>query len=216
MFRTLKELGKYRDRQMVVLAGVLGFAVTLAVTEFINAYSVSLTSLSIALAAVAGSLFGVCMAGAWSAWRVRRTLSEQNVRLDVALNNMIQGLCMFDAQNRLLVWNERYRAMYNIDPERIWRGCTIRDLLDARIAAGTFPLDPERYDNELRAALKKGDRFTLTRVTSEGLPLPRRRDCNVEVTLRTHDGGRSSALSEPNDARRPPRSFDRVTASRGA
>jgi diguanylate cyclase (GGDEF)-like protein/PAS domain S-box-containing protein len=74
---------------------------------------------------------------------------------------MIQGLCMFDAQNRLVVWNERYRAMYNIDPKRIWRGCTIRDLLDARIAAGMFPLDPARYDRELRAALKQGNRFTL-------------------------------------------------------
>ncbi len=49
---------------------------------------------------------------------------------------------MFDAQNRLVVWNERYRDMYRIDPHRIWRGCTVRDLLEARIAAGTFPLDP--------------------------------------------------------------------------
>jgi len=161
MLRTLKEVGRFRGWQMVVLAGLLGFAVTLAVTEFIDAYSVSLTSLSIALATVAGSLFGICVVGAWSAWRVRQTLSEQNMRLDGALNNMLQGLCMFDAQNRLLVWNERYRAMYNIDPKRIWLGCTIRDLLDARIAAGTFPLDPERYDNDLRAALKKCDRFTF-------------------------------------------------------
>ena len=145
---------------MVVFAGVLGFAVTLMAMEIIGAYSVSLTALSIALAAVAGSLLGVCLAGALSAWRVRRKLSEQNMQLDAALNNMIQGLCMFDAQNRLLVWNERYRAMYNIDPKRIWRGCTIRDLLDARIAAGTFPLEPGRYDDELRAALKLGNTFT--------------------------------------------------------
>ena len=81
---------------------------------------------------------------------------------------MIQGLCMFDAQNRLLVWNERYRAMYNIDRGRIWRGCTIRDLLDARIAAGTFPLDPGRYDAELRAALKQGKTFTLNVELNDG------------------------------------------------
>ena len=68
-----------------------------------------------------------------------RKLSEQNMRLDGAINNMIQGLCMFDAQTGLLVWNERYRAMYNIDPRRIWHGCTILTLLDARIAAGTVP-----------------------------------------------------------------------------
>ena len=90
------------------------------------------------------------------------------MRLDAALNNMIQGLCMFDAQNRLVVWNERYRAMYNIDPKRIWRGCTIRDLLDARIAAGTFPLDPARYDGDLRAALKQGKTFTLNVELNDG------------------------------------------------
>jgi diguanylate cyclase (GGDEF)-like protein/PAS domain S-box-containing protein len=95
-------------------------------------------------------------------------LKTQAQLMQAAIGNMIQGLCMFDAQNRLLVWNERYRAMYNIDPLRIWRGCTIRDLLDARIAAGTFPLDPARYDGELRAALKEGKTFTLNIELADG------------------------------------------------
>src|SRR5450756_2005638 len=163
-----KDMERYSDWRIVAFAGVIGVAITFAVMEFINAYSVSLTSLSIALAAVTGSLSGICLVGSFSAWRVRQKLSEQNMRLDGALNNMIQGLCMFDAQNRLLVWNERYRAMYNIDPLRIWRGCTIRDLLDARIAAGTFPLDPSRYDGELRAALKEGKAFTLNIELADG------------------------------------------------
>ncbi len=168
MFRTLMLTGRYGDWRMITLAGVLGFGLALAITISINAFSVSLTTLSIALAAVLGALFGVGLVGALSSWRVRRQLSEQNMRLDGAINNMIQGLCMFDAQNRLLVWNERYRAMYNIDPLRIWRGCTIRDLLDARIAAGTFPLDPGRYDADLRAALKEGKTFTLTVELGDG------------------------------------------------
>jgi PAS domain-containing protein len=136
--------------------------------EIIDSCSLSLTSLSIALAVVAGSLFGVCMAGAISGWHIRRKLSEQNMRLDGALNNMIQGLCMFDAQNRLLVWNERYRAMYNIDPKHIWRGCTVRDLLDARIAAGTFPLDPASYGDDLRDALKRGSTFIVNVELTDG------------------------------------------------
>jgi len=168
MFRVLKYFGRYRDWRMVSIVGVLGFAVTLAAMEVVDAYSVSLNSLSIALAAVAGSLSGMLLVGSLSALRVKRKLSEQNMRLDGAINNMIQGLCMFDAQNRLMVWNERYRAMYNIDPRNIWRGCTIRDLLDARIAAGTFPLDPARYDTDLRAALKQGKTFTLTVELKDG------------------------------------------------
>ena len=137
-----KYWSSYRHWRRVASAGVLGFAVTLVAMEIIEAYLVSLTSLSVTLATVAGSLFGVGLAGTISGWRIRRKLASQNMQLDAALNNMIQGLCMFDAQNRLLVWNERYRAMYNIDPKRISRGCTVRDMLDARIAAGTFPLDP--------------------------------------------------------------------------
>ena len=94
---------------------------------------------------------------------IRGNGGEQNLRLDDALNNMDQGLCMFDAQNRLVVWNERYRAMYNIDPHRIWRGCTIRDLLDARIAAGTFPLDPARYE---RTCARRSSKARPLRSTS--------------------------------------------------
>jgi diguanylate cyclase (GGDEF)-like protein/PAS domain S-box-containing protein len=153
---------------MVAFAGVLGFGLTLMAMEIIGTFSVSLTILSIALAAVAGSLLGVCLVGAYSAWRVRRKLSEHNMRLDGALNNMNQGLCMFDAQNRLLVWNERYRTMYGIDPKHIWRGATIRDLLDARMAAGTFPLDPGHYDDELRAALAQGKTFTINLELNDG------------------------------------------------
>ena len=134
----------------------------------IDPNALSPTSLSIAIAAVAAVVLGMCMIGAWSDRRSRKQIDEHNHRLDGAINHMIQGLCMFDAQNRLLVWNERYRAMYNIEPHRIWRGCGIRDLLDARIAAGTFPLDPARYETELRAALAQGKSFTLNIELQDG------------------------------------------------
>ncbi len=113
------------------------------------------------IAAVAAMALGLCMIGAWSGRHTRQKISEHNERLNGALNNMKQGLCMFDADNSLVIWNERYRAMYSIDPKHIWVGCTIRDLLDARIAAGTFPLDAGNYDADLRAALKDGKAFTL-------------------------------------------------------
>src|SRR5689334_9325546 len=102
------------------------------------------------------------------AWQIRRNGGEQHLRLDEALNNMNQGLCMFDAQNRLVVWNERYREMYRIDPRRIWRGCTVHDLLVARLGSGTFPLDPQRYESDLREALKQGRAFTLTIQMKDG------------------------------------------------
>ena len=134
----------------------------------IDPSALSPTSLSMAIAAIAAAVLGLCLIGAWSDRRTRKKIYNQNLQLDGALNNMIQGLCMFDADNRLLVWNERYVSMYRIDPSRIWAGCTIRDLLDARIAAGTFPLEPGRYDADLRAALKQRKSFTLNIELADG------------------------------------------------
>jgi diguanylate cyclase (GGDEF)-like protein/PAS domain S-box-containing protein len=147
--------GRTADWRMLVIAGGLGFAATLTAMEVARAYAPELTALPIALAALAGALAAMGFAGTLLTWRVKRSLAEHNLRLNAALNNMDQGLCMFDADNRLVVWNRRYIDMYRIDPKRVWAGCSIRDLLDARIAAGTFPLDPGRYDTELRAALKQ-------------------------------------------------------------
>jgi diguanylate cyclase (GGDEF)-like protein/PAS domain S-box-containing protein len=113
-------------------------------------------------------LVGLYVAAMYWVSRRRRKLDEQNKRLDGALNNMCQGLCMFDSEDRLEVWNQRYVDMYRIDPQRIWRGCTIRDLLEARILAGTFPLDPARYDADLRAALKEGKTYIITVELNDG------------------------------------------------
>jgi diguanylate cyclase (GGDEF)-like protein/PAS domain S-box-containing protein len=168
MLRTLKYMPRSRDWQLIAVAGALAFAATLALMEVIGVYSMSLTKLSIALATGLGSLFAVAVVGSISSWRMRRKLGERNAQLDGAISNMAHGLCMFDAQNRLLVWNERYRAMYDIDPARIWRGCSIRDLLEARIAAGTFPLDVARYETELRAAIAQDQTFPIEVELADG------------------------------------------------
>ena len=156
--------GRMAKWRMPVAAGVFGTAVTLAVLHAVGASPRLLTVISVALAALAGTGFF----GALLASRLTRDFHLHTLRLDTALNNMNQGLCMFDADNRLLIWNRRYVDMYSIDAKRIWPGCTIRDLLDARIAVGTFPLDPARYDADLRAALKQGKSFTIDLTLADG------------------------------------------------
>lgn len=125
-------------------------------------------SLATVIAAVTIAVLSVCAIGAWSDQHSREKISERNRWLDAAVNNMIQGLCLFDEENRLMVWNERYRTMYKLAPHQIWRGCTIRDLLDARIAAGTFPLDAAHYDTELRRSLAEGKSLSLNIELADG------------------------------------------------
>ena len=36
------------------------------------------------------------------------------MRFNAALSHMTQGLCMFDEQKRLVVWNQRYAEFYQV------------------------------------------------------------------------------------------------------
>jgi diguanylate cyclase (GGDEF)-like protein/PAS domain S-box-containing protein len=166
MFRVLGDFAAYRDWRLTAFAGLGGAIASLAAMGLVFFYT-GFASTSFALAMVAAAA-ALALLATILAWRVRRNGGEQHLRLDEALNNMNQGLCMFDAQNRLVVWNERYREMYGIDTRAIWRGCTVRDLLDARIAAGTFPLDPGQYNVDLQSALRQGRAFTLNVNLADG------------------------------------------------
>ena len=72
-------------------------------------------------------------------------LTTQNLRFDAALNNMGQGLVMFDRDNRVTVANRHYMEMYRISADLVRPGCSLRQLLEARQAAGTFGENIESY-----------------------------------------------------------------------
>jgi diguanylate cyclase (GGDEF)-like protein/PAS domain S-box-containing protein len=91
---------------------------------------------------------------------------EQSRLFDVAVNNMSQGLIMFDAHERLLVCNRRYLEMYGLSPEVVKPGCTLLYLLEHRIAKGTFAKDPMEYRADLLATMADGQ--TIRRVTETG------------------------------------------------
>ncbi len=75
----------------------------------------------------------------------RRAIQAQEAKLSIALNNITQGLCMFDANARLVLFNQRYLEMYQFPPDSVSPGCTLRDLLVLRKAAGSFSGDPDDY-----------------------------------------------------------------------
>src|SRR3954466_3684213 len=71
-------------------------------------------------------------------YRAYRRLRDQNTQLGFALDNMTQGLCMFDSATRLIICNERYRDMYGLTRELACPGRTLRELLEYRRQTGTF------------------------------------------------------------------------------
>ena len=58
--------------------------------------------------------------------------------LDTIVNNMSQGVLMFDADARMVFCNQRYIEMYGLSPEVVIPGCGLRELLEHHTRSGPF------------------------------------------------------------------------------
>ncbi len=84
------------------------------------------------------------------------SLTQKSQQLDAALNNMPQGLAMFDNEQRLVVCNKRYTEMYGLPPEQMAPGTSLRAILEGRLARGCSPERQDYVASTLeRAALNK-------------------------------------------------------------
>ncbi len=75
----------------------------------------------------------------------KRSLGQTNLRFNAALENMPHALCMFNDEQRLIVCNKRYGALYGLTPAQTRPGTTLRSILEARVAVGRSPEDAETY-----------------------------------------------------------------------
>ncbi len=70
--------------------------------------------------------------------RSAANLKETNLHFDSALNNMSQGLCMYDAEDRLQVFNNRFCELYGVRPEQLRHGMSFRQLAEMGAALGYY------------------------------------------------------------------------------
>lgn len=75
-------------------------------------------------------------------------LTATSSHLNTALNNMVQGLCMFDADQRLILCNRQYLEMYGFSPEKIKPGMLLSDIMKYSISLGNY------RDKDAETALK--------------------------------------------------------------
>jgi len=80
--------------------------------------------------------------------------------LQTVLNNMSQGVLLFDSESRLIFCNKRYIEMYGLLPDVARPGRYLRDLLLHRTQTGTFSEDPDDYIVRLKEGIAAGDTFT--------------------------------------------------------
>ena len=95
-------------------------------------------------------------------------LQAQNVRFDVAINNMTQGLLLFDAEERLIVCNQGYMKMYGLTPDVVKPGITLRDLVAYRKTIGAFNGDVDEYCTALSRSMLEGNTSNHQTETPDG------------------------------------------------
>ena len=91
-----------------------------------------------------------------------RRIARKCRLLDIALNNMSQGLVMFDRAERMVICNDRYIDLYGLSREVVSPGATLRDVIRNRSETGSLALDIEKYRAELLASVANGN--TLSRI----------------------------------------------------
>ena len=102
---------------------------------------------------------------------VRQTgeLRQAKATVDAALNNLIQGVIMFDANYRLIVCNQRYLDLYGLSRDIVRPGATLRKIVEHRAAVGSFGSnDTGQHVADLLAAISHGAVFRRTTTLRDG------------------------------------------------
>jgi diguanylate cyclase (GGDEF)-like protein len=93
---------------------------------------------------------------------------KEEQMLQTVLNNMSQGVVMFDSQMQLIFCNQRYVEMYGLSADVAQPGCSLRELIEHRVASGSFAGDPVEYIAGLTETLDGGETMQQTVTLADG------------------------------------------------
>ncbi len=105
-------------------------------TRSVTPFAISPTVLALCLAAATSVVLATGAVGSI----VDRRISEKSEQLDAALHNMLQGLCMSNAQSEVIVVNRRFADMFGVDYARIRPGMNVSEMFD--LAERAVPFRP--------------------------------------------------------------------------
>ena len=140
-----------------------------------------------------------------------RGLDRKGRLLALALKHMTQGVVMFDAAGRLVVYNDQYLAMYGLSPDLVKPGVALIDIIRLRVQTGSLHRDAEQYCAELIDSMANGQVVRFVNETPDGRaisvvnrPIPGGRywvGTHDDITER-RSAERKSALLGEQEARR--------------
>jgi diguanylate cyclase (GGDEF)-like protein len=97
----------------------------------------------------------------WQHRAAQRRVNLEKQRLDTAVENMVQGLTLFDQDRRLVVCNQRYLEMYGLSPDVVKPGCTLHELITHRNQVGRIQVDVDQYCDRIVQHAFRGETVTL-------------------------------------------------------
>jgi diguanylate cyclase (GGDEF)-like protein len=74
-----------------------------------------------------------------------RRLAAERRHLSIAVNNIPQGLVLYDASKRVIICNQPYIDMFGLSPEVARPGCTMQRLIRHRQQTGSFDGDVDEF-----------------------------------------------------------------------
>ncbi len=144
-------------------------------------------------------------------WTRGRWLGHKGHLLALALNNMTQGVVLFDAAGRMVVCNDRYLSMYGLSPDVVKPGARLIDIVRHRAKSGTLHRDPDEYCAEILQSMAAGKSVSFVTEAPDGraVSVINRAIPGSGYWVGTHDditerrsAERKSALLEEQEARR--------------
>ncbi len=142
--------GEYRVISSRALANfpiviVAATTTTVALADWRAQISILIAVAGLSVLAIAILLFLVVRKLSQQHRDSRQRLTLEKLRLDTAVNNMTQGLLLFDSSQRLVICNRRYIEMYGLSAEIVKPGCSFRDVVAHRKQTGSFTGDVDQY-----------------------------------------------------------------------
>ena len=100
----------------------------------------------------------------------QRQLQEyHDMQFDAALNNMSQGLCMFNADGRLTTINRRFADIFKVPSEAITSGMTVSQIMDTVHSLTDITEDnPDLVLSKLNLLVSQHERGTITFNRTDG------------------------------------------------
>ncbi|HEY8381185.1 MAG TPA: PAS-domain containing protein [Microvirga sp.] len=94
--------------------------------------------------------------------KIQSELEQQNTRFNTAIENMTQGLCLFDGDECLIVCNRLYAEMYGLTPELTQRGTSLDEILRRRVEIGAYSPENAQANIEQRREVVRANKSTNT------------------------------------------------------